>query len=73
MNFLTEILLSEQHLETVTNSVQRWCAATRSEPESVSARTATSVAIELLSTSPAVTSEHLLELLLQRVPAAAER
>ncbi len=68
MNFLTNILLSDEHLETLTEAVLRWCVVTGSEPESNSAQRASAVALELMTTSPNLSSEELLELLRDRLP-----
>ncbi|MCS0463532.1 MULTISPECIES: hypothetical protein [Rhizobium] len=72
MNFLTHVDLSDNELETVTASLQGWCGATRTDPNSLSVQTAAGVAIDLLSQFPTLTAAELLELLLLRLPAAAD-
>jgi len=69
MNFLTDIDLTDAHLETAATCVQNWCTATRTDPESIQARGAANVAIELMPSTSTLTTLELLELLLFRLPA----
>ena len=72
MNFLTDINLSV-HFETATTRIQRWCKATRTDPDSVAAQSAANVAIELMSSNATLAPQELLELLLLRLSGAKYR
>ncbi|MEK1892401.1 MAG: hypothetical protein AAAB20_03790 [Rhizobium sp.] len=73
MNFLTEVDLTDEQLDTVMSTIQAWCGREHADPEGVSARAAAAIALELISTHPSVTSEELLNLLSNQLSGAGSK
>ncbi len=68
MNFFTYVDLTDEHLEILTCSVHAWCLNRQADPEGHLARAATTLALEVISVCPSITSSELLDLLLARIP-----
>lgn len=64
MNFFTNVDLTDEHLDILTCSIHTWCVNRRADPEGHLARAATTLALEVISACPSITSSELLDLLL---------
>lgn len=68
MKFFTNVDLTDEHLDILTCSIHAWCVNRRADPEGHLARAATTLALEVISACPSITSSELLDLLLARIP-----
>ena len=68
MNFFTHVDLTDEHLDILTCSIHAWCLNRQADPEGHLARAATTLALEVISACPSITSAELRDVLLARIP-----
>lgn len=68
MNFFTHVDLTDEHLDILTCSIHAWCLNRQADPEGHLARAATTLALEVISACPSITSAELSDTLLARIP-----